>query len=285
MIIKGKLTINTDEGEMTIMICDVYPEDAKQLLSKNTQNRNIRQSRVKLYANDIKKGQWKQNGVPIIIGNDGILKDGQHRCRGCIDADKPLLNQIIIYLPKENANCYDIGAARNTSDIAKLEGYTDVIFRSKSIIAAVTFAIGGIDLYTTKRYPSKYDVLEEMNNHKEACFYIYNHLFCTNTRVKINKAGTLAAVYNAYLNEYPIYLLDRFCDVLVNGIPRQETEYGIIRLRDYLNNMDFSGRGCQVDSYFRTQKALYNFRQNKVVSKCVQSSTEYFKHPNFMSER
>ena len=119
-------TYKTDEGTVNIIVEDLTPNKAEKYLKSNTQNRKLNQRRVDVYKNDMINGRWKQNGIPIIIGDDGILKDGQHRLSACIRSGITLKNQLVIIMPQKQANCYDIGLARSVKDIALLEGFDDI---------------------------------------------------------------------------------------------------------------------------------------------------------------
>ena len=136
----NKLQVKTENGLMEIEVLDITPKYAKELLGYNTENRAVRKNRVTMYKKDIESGNWKANGVPIIIGNDGVLKDGQHRLIACVQSETTLKNQILIRLPKEDANCYDIGATRSTKDVASLEGVNEPYITNPSILAAVGYA-------------------------------------------------------------------------------------------------------------------------------------------------
>lgn len=80
---KGMLNVSTDNGEMKVYIADISPEQAKELLTCNTNNRRQKKGRIQRYASDMSNGMWKENGVPIVFSNK-VLKDGQHRLESCV---------------------------------------------------------------------------------------------------------------------------------------------------------------------------------------------------------
>jgi hypothetical protein len=55
------------------------PEIAEQALLRNIKNRNLRFQTMRSYAFDVKSGDWKKTGQPIIFGKSGRLLDGAHR--------------------------------------------------------------------------------------------------------------------------------------------------------------------------------------------------------------
>jgi hypothetical protein len=94
----------------------VTPELAEQWLARNHDNRNIRPSKVRQYASDMKAGRWQFNGDVIRFTEDDILQDGQHRLQACVKAKTPFDTLVIFGLPSEVRDTVDIGAARTTKD-------------------------------------------------------------------------------------------------------------------------------------------------------------------------
>jgi hypothetical protein len=274
MIMNYELRVPTELGDMIIRVTTITPDMAKDMLKNNTENRTLKSRRVQMYANDMLNGNWKMNGDTIVISDDGVLKNGQHRLHSIIAANKPLENQIIVYLPKEQASCYDIGASRSIKDIASLEGLKDSIYRSASLMAGIGFAM---DVKGTQLI-SKMEILREMEMNEVACEYVLTHIVNTGTKAKIRKAGVIAAIYNAYINGYPREKLDRFCEVLVTGIPKTELEYGIVKYRDYVMVLSIAGRAAASDCYYRAQTMLRNYELGRKNVLCKPASTEYYKH-------
>ncbi len=100
----------------------ITPERAVQLLENNPSNRRIRQTRVNLYAEAIRNGQWRITGETIKVGN-GKLIDGQHRLWACIEAGVPF-DTYIVYGVEDDAMTYiDSGLPRSMSDVIDLGGF------------------------------------------------------------------------------------------------------------------------------------------------------------------
>ena len=74
----------------TLAIELITPDQARQYLAFNTNNRNLRKAHVEKLANDIKNGRWVYNSATIVFNGDGTLLDGQHRLAAIIDADTPV---------------------------------------------------------------------------------------------------------------------------------------------------------------------------------------------------
>lgn len=60
---------------------------AELFLSCNTNNRKVNDGRVKMYAEDMRRGNWIANGEPIQFDTTGRMINGQHRLLALIMAD------------------------------------------------------------------------------------------------------------------------------------------------------------------------------------------------------
>lgn len=277
---KKELIVTTNDGDMRIVVMDITPRKASDLLDKNTSNRNLRQGRVAMYASEMKNGNWKSNGVPIIIGDDGVLKDGQHRLCACVKANATMKNAVVIYLPKAQTNCYDIGATRTAVDVAKFMGIDDHPYlRSNAIFASVNLAITGrSDGY---RSYSKIGLVKEIQKHPEACEFIYYKILSNGAaqNLKFRKSGFMAAIFNAFLTGYDREKLERFCTVLIHGIVRDEAEIPIIKLRDQILNISAQSRRDKLVLYFQTQAVLKAYEMNKTTVDLKKADKEYYSYP------
>lgn len=68
----------------------IGPEEAKELLSHNIRNRRIAPARVQQYAEDMRRGLWREAGADSIVlwedaeSGEAILANGQHRLQAVI---------------------------------------------------------------------------------------------------------------------------------------------------------------------------------------------------------
>lgn len=282
MNIKKEMAVNTDDGEMRIVCADITPDDAKEILLLNTHNRKYKQPKLIEYVSDMESMRWKPNGIPIIIGSDNVLKDGQHRLCSCVRSGVTLKDMILVYLPSTRANCYDIGATRTIKDMSIIGDVENANLRNYSITAMITYCLitttGHLDSSPGKEGITKQRIFEEVLKQTDVCNFVRGRIGGNSAR-KIQKQPVLAAVANAYLCGYPFEKLDRFLTVLATGESLNAIELGIVKLREKISDTKVSRRALS-ELYYRTQKALYNYEKGIVVSKCTQSSTEYYKYPN-----
>lgn len=102
------------------------PKQAAQYLKLNTNNRPLSKSRVSSIANDIKEDRWDYNGNTIVISDDGILLDGQHRLQAIIQADKEVPIILLDGIKAEAFKTIDTGKRRTNGDALGMIGFVNV---------------------------------------------------------------------------------------------------------------------------------------------------------------
>lgn len=260
---------NSNSGVKEIKITDITPEYAQKLLGCNTNNRNIRKSRVKMYANDMKKGNWRSNGEPIVIGDDGILRQGQHRLTAIVEANITLKNQVIMLVSSDEANMYDTNLTRRTVDIMKFENIDDCAIKNGIIISGITYCLKLRDKTTA---PSKIEIIDTAIKYQDACRFIYYNLVTKTVMVGVRRASVIAALICAYISNYDTEKLKSFLDCLSIGIPKNSNDIGVIKLRDYLINQKSGGLTIQNDVFYRTQNHLKAYENNRSLTRCCTAS-------------
>jgi len=118
------------ENQITASIKEITPEMAKEILENNhADQRKIKESRVRKYAEEIAIGAWIINGETIVISENGRLLDGQHRVLAVIRANEPIRTLLVENVP-EQQNGYDTFATINTenrsnADALYIAGFKD----------------------------------------------------------------------------------------------------------------------------------------------------------------
>lgn len=108
--------------ELAIQVESINPKKAEQYLTQNTKNRSLRLTRVKAYALQMQRGQWKLIGDPIRFDKDGNLVDGQHRLQAVIMSGKTIKFVVIRNLPEDAFIVMDAGLNRTPGDGLSLIG-------------------------------------------------------------------------------------------------------------------------------------------------------------------
>lgn len=102
---------------MRTRIETITPHDAKAILSRNSGNRNVRNSIISQYAEMMKNGEWDLTPHGIVIDTSGNLLDGQHRLHGVIMADIAVNFTVTRDANPEIFRSLDRGAHRSDHDL------------------------------------------------------------------------------------------------------------------------------------------------------------------------
>lgn len=123
--------------EPTWEIVLITPEIAREYLSHNRNNRNVRRMDVKSYADDMCNGKWRFVGDPIKFAKDGRLIDGQHRLLAMVECGVTLKMAVVRGLDLEDQLVLDTGVRRSFGDHLKFLGEVNASYYG-SIVRAVT---------------------------------------------------------------------------------------------------------------------------------------------------
>jgi len=277
----NEMNASTRTGIVNIRVTDITPEYAEEILKLNTSNRPIKRTRVDMYAADMMSNRWQSNGVPIVIGTDNILKDGQHRLAACIKAKSTIKDAIIIRIPCEQSTCYDIGVARTVKDTASLMNKKDDIFKSAKTMGTLRYAIvAAMPSTRADSTLSKSFIIDEASKNKSALSFIHRYLNGNNKIQGITVAPVWAVILNAYNSGYPYEKLEHFCDVLVSGMTEDKKDFPIIWLRNFLLSAKAgTGTRCSSkDKFLRTQNCLHKYELGIDTSMCRASKEIFYKY-------
>ncbi len=108
---------------MNASIIKLTPEVAGELLKKNKHNRKPSEKQLAFYVNQMNSGLWKENGEAIIIGDDNVIKDGQHRLLAVVKAKHSYRVPLITEVDSNAMDTIDTGKNRSLQDIISLNGY------------------------------------------------------------------------------------------------------------------------------------------------------------------
>jgi len=106
---------------MKTEVMTITPELAKDMLRGNQRNRPLKDSYVRLLAQDMKDGKWALNGVPIIF-NGKLLIDGQHRLSACVKAERSFRTLVVNDVEADAFVTIDVGKKRTAADTLATKG-------------------------------------------------------------------------------------------------------------------------------------------------------------------
>lgn len=117
-----RMVERAEDGNVLTEKVKITPELAMTILQNNPNNRPIRSAKLAQLTADIQACRWVFNGEPILISNEGLLNDGQHRLQAVIDARAPILALMVFGLERSSRTTVDQGAARSAGDYLGMGG-------------------------------------------------------------------------------------------------------------------------------------------------------------------
>lgn len=149
---------------MKIGLETITPDLARRYIDSQVENRNVREARVKQWAQDMSRGEFPATAQPIMFDTAGRLIDGQHRLHAIILADIPVDLMVARDVPAEHRRYIDGGAPRTAADVLHMQ---HGLFNRNEIVAAAKLVL----LYHsapdktwrgTSQQPSKQSVVDEV---------------------------------------------------------------------------------------------------------------------------
>ena len=264
-----------NEGDvMKSKIVFITPELAKEMLTHNVNNRNIKKQKLEFLVEDMKNGKFFSNGESICFDVEGNLRDGQHRLMAIVESGCGQMINVVYDIPIEQANLYDIGATRSTSDCIKFGMFSEISDISNSKIGALTtFLIR--HKKGSRSAVSHSEKIEYMKDHYEQLLEVKEIILSKNCQ-KVSTAGTHAAIYVALINGIDKNKLKCFYEIAVSGFAQSEKDYPIIAFRNKVISVKGGGAEIQEDTYFRAQYAIYNYDKELCICKSFNNGKEYF---------
>ena len=222
------------ENKMTMTYEFITPEMAANLLETNTtENRSRSRGAVEAYANDILAGNWDETvGVAISIDENGILRDGQHRCAAIVQAGIGIHSWVCRNVSSDGI--YDNNRKRSNSDqISIMRADLDNVYKSTRYISVARALI----THGYRRTVTPKEIIDFTDNHKNDLDGFFLNI-PQSTVAKISLAVVHLSLFMAYMNGVDINNILDFYDVLCSGMSTKEEEFPIIAYRNHLMNSD-----------------------------------------------
>lgn len=261
-------------------VVTITPADAVLWLEGNIHNRKLRESRVRLYARDIKGGKWRLTHQGIAFDESGKLSDGQHRLWAIVEADTPATMMVSWGVPSTSLMVIDDHLQRNVVDAIGLSTDSKISFQTAALASLLVHGFGG-------GRPSHIQVSDGLEKFHLAIEFCKN-AFHPNVRT-LCQSAVQAAVARAYYS-VDTNLLSLFVKCLITGVrPDSVSEIrhnATMLLRNYLQfRVDISRRRkLRRDIYLRVERSLYAFIHEQAISKLFPAKGELFPFDGVMSE-
>lgn len=93
--------MNADVSKIICEVVLVTPSLASEWLKQNVANRPLDEALVQRYADTMKSGKWLLNGKTIVFDEDGLMRNGQHRCHAAILAQVSFPSVVVKNLSRD----------------------------------------------------------------------------------------------------------------------------------------------------------------------------------------
>ncbi len=141
--IEDAIRLSQKKGHPVVIRVLISPVTAAWLLGDNERNRNMSETAVNQYADDMKNGRWNENGDGIAISECLKLNNGQHRCQASMKSGVSFYTNATVGLKRDARATNDIGLSRSISSLLAMDGV-----ENHSIVGPMTRLIIGWE--TTK---------------------------------------------------------------------------------------------------------------------------------------
>jgi len=238
-------------------LIQVTPSLAEHFLSKNRVNRTISHHKVAQYANLMQRGKWSLTHQGIAFYDDDSVADGQHRLLAIIKARATVPMMVTYDLKKESSLAIDYHRPRSIIDGIKIGGFSDWIdFKHIALINTIA---------DNRRLTSDESIawLEKM---KDSVQFATAHL---SSKRYLTNSSSQAGVAIAHYNGVDQALLERFCNVFLNGVTENKYESSIIKLRDEFLSNPSQGRAVKIEKFYKTQRVIFALLRKETITRLI----------------
>ena len=202
----------------------ITPEIAKEYLLKKEKNRRIDPKLVEKFASDMREDEWRLTHQGIAFLKNGNLFDGQTRLTAIVKTGISVRMRVTRGLSRLDAAVTDQGKSRTIGDAIEIGNLSEWI---ESRDTALARSILNIKWSIS---PTMAVVMDDAM--KPTLLFVKKAV--KKKRKSVTAAKVLAVIALAHLNGADETRLAEFCDILVTGIPLNEDDSAVIRVRDYL---------------------------------------------------
>jgi hypothetical protein len=187
-----------------LSVMTVTPAMAKGWLDNhNTGNRPIRDQRVRLYAAQMKAGEWRLTGEPITF-SDGRMINGQHRCAACVLANASFTTVVFTDAEEGAADVMDTGAGRSPGDLLDRHGIKSAHATAAAAKLVLSYEAGALpDTNRMAIACTRKRLADEVTAYAEEYSRAVNYGMRTKKNTKLNQSALAAVSLLLERNEQP----------------------------------------------------------------------------------
>lgn len=251
--------------KMHTEIMSVSPALAKSWLTKNGNNRNLREDIAHRYAKDMAEGRWVPSHQGIAFYDDGTLADGQHRLFAITLYNKAVRIPVTVNLPRAAAEMIDQHTPRMAHDAIRIAGGAEWI--NKEIVALARVLLSKMGTNTHARSVTEINAF--IRKYDEPLQFAQS--LAPQKRRNLTTATITANYVCADLAGVPRDTLTRFGEIMIHGEIAGPHENAAIRLREYLLQVGSAAwiGTARIETAKKVQRAIGLFAEGKAITKLV----------------
>lgn len=123
-------------SDVSVEIMELSPDDARDLLAKNVNNRKLRPTVVSRYAADMAAGRWDLTGDSIKLSWEDEIIDGQHRLHAIVASGATIKTAVAFGVDPKAKEAVDTGLKRGLGDVLAWKGKANAAKLSSAIAVA-----------------------------------------------------------------------------------------------------------------------------------------------------
>lgn len=100
----------------------ITPELAQHYLTFNRNNWDVIPARIEGYADEMRRGEWKENGSTIVFSKSARLIDGQHRLQAILKAGVSIFMLVVYGCDEDSQVTIDVGRTKKAKGVMVVEG-------------------------------------------------------------------------------------------------------------------------------------------------------------------
>jgi hypothetical protein len=229
----------------------VTADFATWLLALNTGNRNVMPENVARFRRMLQEGRWQNTGEPIIVSQEGILNDGQHRLIAIKDTGIAAEADVRFGVARVAFKATGTGKRRSSAQVLGIEGYSNTT--TQASIARLMMAYDANQMATFRQRSVEADEVLAMVDSDDRIPEVAAKI--RRLRFAPVRAGGFGFVLAIACRNTPSDKVFEFADLVASGLVSDETNPARrlhVRLRDAAMRRE---RKDQLDLALITAKA------------------------------
>lgn len=233
-----------------VNIIHVTPSQAALWLKKgNKDNRNIRPTIIEKYTRLMLSGEWWLSDSAIIFDDIGILLNGHHRLKSCVESGTPIHAIVVFGCPRQFVHGFDRGATRTISECFKMAG--DENLSDKKIVSLARAFIDPA-MRTASKLLTDQQIREIYYEHKVAIDFAHSAIKGAHGIYRVSVAAALArACYYEPRSGLEQFAREFTAQASVQSRP-------VVLLTRFINNVKGQvSPGVRTDLYRKAERAIF----------------------------